>query len=552
MGCTDVRPIRAGVRAPDVRPAWEDNLASYRRFVHVLAFLLSTAITACTSASPTTTPVPSPTPEETVIVDRVEVVILESFPVRVQAIVHGTLPDACAFIERAEQVRRDNVFEVTITPAWQANARCAPGRTPFEHTVPLDVAGLPAGTYVVEVHGARGTFALSTPSIPLEPAMVAGRVWHDLCAITGGEGGVPASPSEGCVPDAGGGYRANGLMEQGEPGIEGVVVSLGQGECPAAGLQTVLTDPDGRYTFPDLDPGTYCASVDPLQEPNTSVLVPGGWTAPDDRGAVTVELSPGTQRMDVNFGWDYQFLPADALAEFEARLIDAVSKRDAALMAQLMDATFVIAAWRSEGGAYPRQDAVAQLLESHLSGNASSTFDWERDPTTLIEGADPHAFFGPEVHIARVLLVTGWGTQGRDEALLFVAQLPDGSYAWYGILTALGGFAPQPPALNWHREGGIAGFCDDLGLYANGNVYARSCKAGPLQSGIHARLSGERLAQLEAWIGSLCSFGFEQSTGAVADAMTVRLTFQGMGTGEASQEQVEAMLDLASQIFAEL
>jgi hypothetical protein len=527
-------------------------LAPYRRFVHVLAFLLSIAITACTSASPTTTPAPSPTPEQVVIVDRVEVVILESFPVQVQAIVHGTLPDACAFIENAEQVRRDNVFQLTLTPAWPANARCASERTPFEHTVPLDVAGLPAGTYVVEAHGARGTFALSTPNTPLEPATIAGRVWHDVCAIAGGEGGVPASPSEGCVPDAGGGYRANGLLEQDEPGIEGVVVSLGQGECPAAGLQTALTDADGYYTFPDLDAGTYCISVDPLQEPNTSILVPGGWTAPDDRGAVTVALSPGTQRMDVSFGWDYQFLPADALSEFEGRLVQAVLERDPALMAQLMGQAFVIAAWRSEGETYPPQEAVAQLLKHYLSGDASPAFDWERDPTMLLEGADPYALFGPDVDVVRVLLATGWGDQGQNEALLFIARLPDGGYAWHGVLTAFGGFAPQPPALNWHREGGIAGFCDDLGLYANGNVYARSCKMGSLHSGIHARLTGERLDQLGSWVSALGSFEIEQSTGAVADAMTIHLAFHGAGSGEASESQVQAMLDLASEVFAEV
>jgi len=43
---------------------------------------------------------------------------------------------------------------------------------------------------------------------------------------------------------------------------------------------------------------------------------------------------------------------------------------------------------------------------------------------------------------------TGWGTEGRDEALLFIAQLRDGGYAWCGVLTALGGFAPEPLAIS--------------------------------------------------------------------------------------------------------
>lgn len=527
-------------------------MAHHHKVLLILALVLSLAITACTTTGPAATPSPTPPLDDTIVVDRVEVVILESFPVQVQAIVHGTLPDACAFVEKAEQARRDDIFEVTLTAAWQANARCAPERTPFEHTVSLDVMGLPAGTYIVEVHGVRGTFALSTPNIPLEPATIAGHVWHDLCAVTGGEGGVPSSPSEGCIPETGGGYRANGLMEQGEPGIEGVLVSLGQGECPSAGLQSALTDADGEYAFPDLDAGTYCVSVDPLQEPNTSVMVPGGWTAPDDQGAITIAVSAGAQRTDVDLGWDYQFLPADALTEFEGRLVQAVLERDPVLMAQLMGEAFVIAAWRSEGETYVPEKAASELLERHLSGESLPAFDWERDPTMLLEGADPYALFGPDVHIVGVLLVTGWGNEGRNEALLFIAQLSDGGYVWHGILTAFGGFAPQPPAINWHREGGIAGFCDDLGLYANGNVYARSCRTGPLHNSVHARLTGDRLAQLESWVNSLGSFEVERSTGAVADAMTVRLTFQGTGTGEASQEEVQAMFDLASAVFAEL
>ena len=48
------------------------------------------------------------------------------------------------------------------------------------------------------------------------------------------------------------------------------------------------------------------------------------------------------------------------------------------------------------------------------------------------------------------------------------------------------------------------------------------------------------------------SFEFERSTGAVADAMTVRLTFQGAGSSEASEARVQAIPDLASQVFAEL
>jgi len=36
---------------------------------------------------------------------------------------------------------------------------------PFEETIPLEVYGLPAGTYTVEVNGVQGTFDLEMDNI---------------------------------------------------------------------------------------------------------------------------------------------------------------------------------------------------------------------------------------------------------------------------------------------------------------------------------------------------------------------------------------------------
>jgi inhibitor of cysteine peptidase len=40
-----------------------------------------------------------------VLVESIEVLMLESFPVQVHVIVRGQLPDACSFIEMVEQAR---------------------------------------------------------------------------------------------------------------------------------------------------------------------------------------------------------------------------------------------------------------------------------------------------------------------------------------------------------------------------------------------------------------------------------------------------------------
>ncbi len=142
-------------------------------------------------------------------------------------------------------------------------------------------------------------------------ASISGRVWHDLCTVASSAERVPITPSGGCVR-VGDGYWANGLLEAGEPGVGGVLIQLGAGACPASGLATATTDTTGAYAFTGLNAGTYCVSAD-VSSPQNASLLPGSWTAPAGAdGSVvgyTVTLQEDERRREVNFGWDYQFLP---------------------------------------------------------------------------------------------------------------------------------------------------------------------------------------------------------------------------------------------------
>ncbi len=143
---------------------------------------------------------------------------------------------------------------------------------------------------------------------------ITGRVWHDLCA-SGTEGEPsPETPPSGCVRVEGGGFEADGILAAEEPGIASVTVRLGEGGCPAFGLAEATTDEAGAYRFDGLQAGTYCLSVDASGEPNSSVLIPGGWTFPasEDGGPAaqqTITLEDAGVVDGVNFGWDHQFLP---------------------------------------------------------------------------------------------------------------------------------------------------------------------------------------------------------------------------------------------------
>jgi hypothetical protein len=274
-------------------------------------------LTACTSPAGQQGPTVTPSPDVPVAgLARVTALVirrLETFPIQIQVVVEGTVPDSCTTIERIENNRQGGSFRITLHTLRAAGVACLEAEQPFTETIDLDVLGLTAGIYTVQVNGVGGTFTLQEDNLPDQSnAVVSGRVWHDLCAVSGGEGGEPATASFGCVTRGDGSFVANGHLEAGEPGLGGVVVNLGAGSCPAVGLGTTITDEGGLYLFSGLRGGTYCVSIDIENVANASLLIPGEWsnTAGSGRGEMTVTINPAENKDDVHFGWDYQFLPA--------------------------------------------------------------------------------------------------------------------------------------------------------------------------------------------------------------------------------------------------
>jgi hypothetical protein len=103
----------------------------------------------------------------------------------------------------------------------------------------------------------------------------------------------------------------------------------------------------------------------------------------------------------------------------------------------------------------------------------------------------------------------------------------------------------------WHREGGIAGFCDDLTVYVTGVAYATSCRGGAPQDLGRLQLDPTQLETVYGWVDQLQSFEYEQSDPATADAMTTQLIFSGAGSQEATEDEQAAILAFAEALFAE-
>jgi inhibitor of cysteine peptidase len=106
-----------------------------------------------------------PTIIKPAIVNDIDIQILESFPVQVRVIARGDLSDSCTEIGEIKTSREGNSFSVNITTSRPADIVCAQVVTPFEEIISLDVVGLKAGSYTVDVNGVRDTFELQVDNI---------------------------------------------------------------------------------------------------------------------------------------------------------------------------------------------------------------------------------------------------------------------------------------------------------------------------------------------------------------------------------------------------
>lgn len=99
-------------------------------------------------------------------IETVEILMLESFPVQINVHVTGWLGDGCTTLGEITQVREENTFKISLPTQRPADAICTQQLVGFEQTLPLDVAGLPKGTYTVDVNGVTQTFTLDVDNVP--------------------------------------------------------------------------------------------------------------------------------------------------------------------------------------------------------------------------------------------------------------------------------------------------------------------------------------------------------------------------------------------------
>lgn len=111
---------------------------------------------------------------------------------------------------------------------------------------------------------------------------------------------------------------------------------------------------------------------------------------------------------------------------------------------------------------------------------------------------------------------------------------------------------PDLPVLTWHREGGLAGFCDDLSILGDGRVVVSTCRGGDGTVLGEGTLTPDQQAQLDAWVSRLQALHIEQTDPATADAMTVRLALAGQGSAEATEQDLQAIRDYVASLYLEV
>jgi uncharacterized protein YraI len=157
-------------------------------------------------------------------------------------------------------------------------------------------------------------------------------------------------------------------------------------------------------------------------------------------------LPPAEYIVNVN-GVEHSFeLLTRDLVKFKQGLVEALNARNYNLLKVMMHESFMIGYWRSEGTTNTPDAAIEQLQLNLLNSTSPIAADYAKNLIELL-GTDPVTIVGPDVVEASPLFVSGLGSAGRDEAILFTAKRSDGSLYWHGLLFAKDRFVQPTPTI---------------------------------------------------------------------------------------------------------
>ena len=138
-------------------PFQGENIMKKILFLSTLFVILSLLLGSCSGTH-------DDTDEELAPVESIDILVLESFPVQIHVLVNGYLPTPCYEITQIEKHQDEDAFYIKMFMKYNGLI-CIQTIKPYKETVALDVYGLVAGTYQVDVNGIVGSFTLNTDNI---------------------------------------------------------------------------------------------------------------------------------------------------------------------------------------------------------------------------------------------------------------------------------------------------------------------------------------------------------------------------------------------------
>jgi hypothetical protein len=135
-------------------------------------------------------------------------------------------------------------------------------------------------------------------------------------------------------------------------------------------------------------------------------------------------------------------------------LLQALTAHETEKLQQWMTNPFLESTWRFNQSEISPDEAIYFLYADQLGTENKLELVKDADLKTLLGDVDPLSIPGSESGVMYAYLVSGWGKDGRDEAILFITREPADNLKWHGWMQVKGGFSGA-------RIGGIQAYTDD-------------------------------------------------------------------------------------------
>jgi hypothetical protein len=140
-----------------------------------------------------------------------------------------------------------------------------------------------------------------------------------------------------------------------------------------------------------------------------------------------------------------------------------------------MGPSFMMAFWQSQGTAYTPEAAIEQLQLNYIGASTVLTHDPDKDLNVLLGGANPYSTMGLDASNSLAFFVSGWGLDGKGEAILYMTRPANGTSYWHSVLIAPAGFSPVVSTETFCADSRIPALIEQLKTsvnQSNGDLFA--------------------------------------------------------------------------------